>query len=165
MNYCNKCGDFTVRLASGKCQVCSTAWQATYRTANRDKLRAYGREYDKDPVRLERARNRRRADGGRAKARERLRRGYPLPTRPEPECCDCCGDLILVGKGPQLDHDHSTGTFRGWLCTLCNTGLGLFRDDPIRLRRAVAYLERAYGSQISSRDGCEDSTRICEKAA
>lgn len=32
------------------------------------------------------------------------------------------------------------GAIRGLLCSRCNTGLGLFNDDPIRLRRAVEYV-------------------------
>ncbi len=40
-----------------------------------------------------------------------------------------------------LDHDHTTGKFRGWLCNKCNSALGWFDDNVDRMRRAVKYME------------------------
>jgi len=39
------------------------------------------------------------------------------------------------------DHDHGTGVLRKLLCNSCNTGLGLFKDDPKLLAYALVYLE------------------------
>ena len=40
-----------------------------------------------------------------------------------------------------VDHDHETGKIRGLLCSHCNTGLGLFRDNPELLKIAINYLK------------------------
>lgn len=39
-----------------------------------------------------------------------------------------------------IDHCHKRGKVRGLLCDRCNTGLGLFLDDPANLRMALYYL-------------------------
>lgn len=38
------------------------------------------------------------------------------------------------------DHDHKTGVLRGFICMTCNKGLAMFRDHPLNLEAAVAYL-------------------------
>jgi hypothetical protein len=39
-----------------------------------------------------------------------------------------------------IDHDHRRKRFRGLICGECNFGLGLFKDNPMRLRKAAVYL-------------------------
>ena len=40
-----------------------------------------------------------------------------------------------------LDHDHETGMFRGWLCSRCNSGLGWLGDSVSNLKRGLKYLQ------------------------
>lgn len=53
--------------------------------------------------------------------------------------CDICGQTMAP---PHVDHDHSSGKTRGLICFMCNTMLGMARDDETILMRAVAYLEK-----------------------
>jgi len=53
--------------------------------------------------------------------------------------CKICG-----GANPKrfaVDHDHKTGKIRGLLCSMCNGGLGLFRDNIDFLKKAIEYLK------------------------
>jgi hypothetical protein len=54
--------------------------------------------------------------------------------------CALCGRKPAPGRQLDIDHDHKTGAVRGLICNSCNQGLGQFRDDPIRLAHAAAYL-------------------------
>jgi hypothetical protein len=48
---------------------------------------------------------------------------------------------ISKGTGLVIDHEHRSGKVRGLLCTKCNSGLGMFQDDPKRLTEAARYLK------------------------
>lgn len=74
--------------------------------------------------------------------KNRIARGLPEPSRPEPEDCECCGTPFwLTGLDClHLDHCHKTGEFRGWLCSSCNTGMGMLRDSVDGALDAVEYL-------------------------
>lgn len=39
------------------------------------------------------------------------------------------------------DHCHTSGVYRGAICGSCNTGLGMFYDNPSAVQRAVLYLK------------------------
>jgi len=61
--------------------------------------------------------------------------------------CVICG---YVGK-LNVDHDHETNEIRGMLCHKCNSGLGLFMDDPALLEFARIYLLASKDSKESKR--------------
>lgn len=52
--------------------------------------------------------------------------------------CQICGTLNDL----HLDHDHSSGAYRGFLCSAHNKGLGFFRDNVDHLAAAIEYLQR-----------------------
>ena len=54
--------------------------------------------------------------------------------------CEICGkhkDVLCV------DHCHSTGNVRGLLCKVCNQALGLFKEDPVVIRKGAEYIEKS----------------------
>ena len=55
-------------------------------------------------------------------------------------CAICRTHQAKLRKALHADHDHRSGVFRGLLCHRCNTGLGMFLDQPRRLLDAVEYL-------------------------
>jgi hypothetical protein len=72
--------------------------------------------------------------------KSRLKRDETLAGRKKPTQCEVCGSNETA---IHFDHCHQTGAFRGWLCFHCNAALGHIRDDAIRLRKLLAYLEQS----------------------
>lgn len=57
--------------------------------------------------------------------------------------CAICGTKTeRDGRSIALDHCHKRMLFRGFLCSNCNKGIGLFGDSPERMMAAAAYLAR-----------------------
>ncbi len=73
--------------------------------------------------------------------RYRLSVDHARDLRSSARCCDICSRKIRL----EVDHDHATGAVRGALCGRCNKAIGLFKDSPELIRRALAYLERKEG--------------------
>lgn len=64
---------------------------------------------------------------------------YLLLVQGQASRCAICDQHMA---SPHVDHDHATGAVRGLLCSPCNTGIGLLKDDPDRCRSAARYLEK-----------------------
>jgi hypothetical protein len=58
--------------------------------------------------------------------------------------CMICGNAQITKtfSGLCVDHDHTSSSIRGLLCSKCNQGLGMFNDRPDLLRYAADYLMR-----------------------
>jgi hypothetical protein len=62
--------------------------------------------------------------------------------------CAICGTWNPGGKGWwHIDHCHDSDRVRGLLCTHCNVGIGMLKDDPAVVASACAYLEKWKGAQ------------------
>lgn len=61
----------------------------------------------------------------------------------EPFKCPICQKTTVPGLTSKvvLDHDHSNGRIRGWICDSCNTGIGRFKDNISLLEKAIIYLQ------------------------
>lgn len=55
------------------------------------------------------------------------------------------GGCAICGEKPNkerlhVDHCHSKGHVRGLLCRKCNIGIGLFKEDPHLMIKAISYV-------------------------
>ena len=59
--------------------------------------------------------------------------------------CPICLDTFIrtYNNDVVLDHDHTNGSVRGYICGNCNTGLGRFKDDIQTMNRAINWLKKS----------------------
>ena len=81
------------------------------------------------------------------KAATHLRNRYGLKLADYDSFFEAQGGLCAICESPPphqqrlcIDHNHDTGVICGLLCHSCNRAIGLFGDNPERLRAAIAYL-------------------------
>lgn len=69
--------------------------------------------------------------------RKRIKKYAP----PKPDACECSGE---VTKNLVCDHDHTTGSMRGWIKDSCNKAIGQLGDDLPSITNTLLYMIRAY---------------------
>jgi hypothetical protein len=78
------------------------------------------------------------------------RESYEAMLQNQDNKCPICGVELNEDARVQVDHDHGCcpgarktcgACVRGIICGLCNQGLGQFKDDETRLRKAADYLK------------------------
>jgi hypothetical protein len=132
------------------------AIQNTYRENRGTEIRKRGRDkFQKDPVANEKKnamtrawRERMKAEGKMEEIKRRYRlvrydlspAEYDAMLAAQNGVCAICGKLDLQGIPLAVDHDHATDENRGLLCGLCNKAIGLMKDSPELLQRAIDYL-------------------------
>lgn len=129
MKLCKRCGDDVVDLGVVHCRGC------------RSKHSVAAKVWRKNNPAHFRAIERKRRYGISSEEFERM-------YADQAGKCAICLKSIVDGSGQgrdalAFDHDHRTGRVRGLLCAVCNRGLGMFEDDPERLRQAAKYIERS----------------------
>lgn len=111
------------------------ATQKAYYDKNKDKIKAYKKEYKSRNATI-------------IAQRVALKKYGITPEdkaamfdRQGGRCAICLDVLVPRGTGGMsIDHCHETGDVRGLLCRGCNQGLGHFRDSEAALENAIKYL-------------------------
>lgn len=112
-----------------------------HRDANREQYRARSRDW------YHSNKDRASAKGRKAKlARYGLtEEAYQAMLEQQDQSCAICREPNNLDRRMYVDHCHATGKVRGLLCQKCNAAIGMLKDSPTLLQRAMDYL-RSNGS-------------------
>ena len=132
-----------------QCKECGYASSEQWRLNNLEHRSAYNKQYAIDNK--ESIRNR------------ALQREYGLTVeqfneillKQNNKCKICKKDFDGT---PYVDHNHTTGKVRGFLCRPCNFLIGLAEDNSVILREAAHYLDDDEEEKISKvqKRGCNE---------
>ena len=68
--------------------------------------------------------------------------------------CAICSTNTSGGRGPgsrlAVDHHHDTGKVRALLCSMCNQGIGMFKENVEVMQKAIDYLNSHSSPNSSS---------------
>ena len=121
--------------------LCRNCYATKFRRGNPDYveyMRKYGRKYRRRPDKKDALRKLSRKVKLKAKYGLSYDAYIGMLDSQHSRCAICAKPL--TANTANVDHCHATGRVRGLLCRTCNTGLGLFYDNPSILSDAIAYL-------------------------
>ena len=123
----------------------SPAYKA-YLERSKERRKQQQDQYRKTPKGIARAKQYAKENSERQKLymRSWRRKQMKLPPHvsPPPQCESCKKPIMYEGNRndmPNLDHDHKTGEFRGWLCGGCNRAFGLLGDSIDGVQNLLDY--------------------------
>ena len=75
--------------------------------------------------------------------------------------CAICNTKTPTGKWKvfAVDHCHTTGKVRGLLCNECNRGMGLLKDSPELLQKAIDYLSYNHKAKMKQEKKTRNANR------
>lgn len=120
------------------CKECIKANSRIWAAANRDRVREGAksrkrkyRKYNPDPQR----------DYALKRAYGISIQDWKVMLEKQEGLCAICCSVLDQGRNTHVDHDHATGMTRSLLCSLCNKGLGHFKDNAENLVLAAKYIQ------------------------
>lgn len=127
------------RIAYAKNPKKALEYAAKYRKQHKEKLKNEAREYRKNNK-----------DYVFNASVRKLEKNYNLTLemynailKIQNHCCAIClKNLNNSKRKPDVDHNHNTGQVRGLLCTNCNTGIGMFKENIDFFNRALIYIDK-----------------------
>lgn len=124
----------------------------TYYSEHKEERKAYAKEYRvrRNAIRTkyrntEEGKEKRRYETKRYRERnkiQKLSKKYNVSSESIKKLLDITDCEICGSPANHIDHNHETGEVRGRLCTNCNLGIGLLRDDIVILTNAISYLNK-----------------------
>lgn len=169
---CKRCGSSIKTTRQSSCFECSKKeglkklndpiLMAKYRTPEKEKRKQINWRKN-NPEKLQAQRNRRKGelslyyrknkDGYRDKSLQKyygisLTEYDEILTKQNGVCAIC--NTKPKTKNLAVDHDHTTNRVRGLLCSNCNTGLGLFKDEPNLLKKSIKYLKETTNADCTT---------------
>jgi len=118
------------------------AYRKEYRAKNRDKLVAISRAYRlSNPVKVRLSQ-----EASRIKGKYGITHAeYMERIAAQDGKCEICKQLPSGKRSKSklhLDHCHTTGQLRGFICGTCNTGLGMAKDSIAILEAMISYIRK-----------------------